>query len=137
MSNALCNLGEGCGILCNFARILYLYHVMFTIKTVPTIMAVCAWWILQELHVELKTCAVTVKIQGFIAKPFVTNTKKCPPSIYFFQHGTVVSVNYFCNKILLLLNASLSRKLRLTEHQHKTFIYFSNFDVKNRGLQAL
>ena len=34
------------------------------------------------------------------------------------------------------VRTSLSRKLRLTEHQHKTFIYFSNFDVKNRGLQV-
>ena len=32
LSNALCNVGEGCGILCNFVCILYLYHMMFTIK---------------------------------------------------------------------------------------------------------
>ena len=42
LSNTLCNAREGCGILCNFARILYLYDVMFTIEKVPTIMAVCA-----------------------------------------------------------------------------------------------
>ena len=40
----------------------------------------------------------------------MTNTKKCSPSIYFFQHGTVVSVNYFCNKILLLLNTYLCQE---------------------------
>ena len=40
----------------------------------------------------------------------MANTKKCSPSIYFFQHGTVVSVNYFCNKILLLLNAYLCQE---------------------------
>ena len=28
----LCNVEEGCGILCNFARILYPYPVMFAIK---------------------------------------------------------------------------------------------------------
>ena len=48
-----------------------------------------------ELHVEPTKCTVTVKIQGFIANPFVTNTKKSSQSIYFFQHGTVVSDNYF------------------------------------------
>ena len=32
LSNTLCNVRKGCGILCNFARILYLYHVMFTIR---------------------------------------------------------------------------------------------------------
>ena len=93
-----------------------------------------------ELHTEPKKCTVTAKIQGFIANPFVTNTKKCSQSIYFFQHETMVSDNYFCNKIPFVLNfksISLSSKLRLKEHQHKTFIYFSNFEVKNCGLQAL
>ena len=86
--------------MCNVARI-------FTIKTTSTYHGGECVLNITRATCRVKKCAVTVKIQGFIAYPSVTNTKKRSQSNYFFQHGTVASVNYFCNKILLLLNAYL------------------------------